>query len=43
MQNLLCQHGRTPGDIDFFYTTCPRCVTVFGKTYAVGVVKTCAS
>lgn len=40
MQDLVRKRGETPGDIYFFYTTCPRCAKAYGKNYVVGVAET---
>lgn len=26
-----------PGDVYFFYTTCPKCAKAYGKNYVVGI------
>ncbi len=31
--------GKRPGDIYFFYTTCPRCAKTYGHNYVVGFVQ----
>ena len=36
MIDLVKARGQQPGDIWFFYTTCPKCAKVYGKNYAVG-------
>jgi hypothetical protein len=43
MEDLVREHGGTPGDIYFFYTTCPRCAKAYGENYVVGVAETCAA
>lgn len=40
METLVRDRGKTPGDIFFFYTTCPKCAKTYGKNYVVGVAKT---
>lgn len=32
-------HGKTPGRVFMFYTTCPRCANAYGENYVVGVVE----
>lgn len=39
LQELVREKGRIPGDIHFFYTTCPRCAKAYGKNYVVGVAE----
>lgn len=36
MKRLAAEHGRTDGDIYFFYTTCPKCAKHYGHNYVVG-------
>lgn len=31
--------GRTPSDVYFFYTTCPRCAKHYGKNYVVALAR----
>lgn len=31
--------GHEPGNVYFFYTTCPKCARVYGKNYVVGVAE----
>lgn len=31
--------GREPGNIWFFYTTCPKCAKAYGKNHVVGVAE----
>ena len=31
--------GRVPGEVWFFYTTCPNCAKAYGKNPVVGVVE----
>jgi hypothetical protein len=37
MQQLVRERHRAPGDVYFFYTTCPKCAKAYGKNYVVGV------
>jgi hypothetical protein len=30
--------GKTPGDVYFFYTTCPKCAKHYGKNYTIGLI-----
>ncbi|MGP6086827.1 hydrolase [Antarctobacter jejuensis] len=39
MQELVREKGREPGEIWFFYTTCPKCAKAYGKNYVVGVAE----
>ncbi|OAN77299.1 hypothetical protein A8B78_14305 [Jannaschia sp. EhC01] len=32
-------HGKTPGRVFMYYTTCPRCANVYGENYVVGMVE----
>lgn len=32
-------HGKTPGRIFMYYTTCPRCAKEYGENYVIGVVE----
>jgi hypothetical protein len=34
--------GRTPGEVWFFYTTCPKCAKAYGQNPVVGVVELAA-
>lgn len=43
MHDLVRTRGGTPGDVYFFYTTCPRCAKAYGKNDVVGVAETCAA
>lgn len=36
MQRLVRDRGHEPGDVYFFYTTCPKCAQAYGKNYVVG-------
>lgn len=38
LQKLARDRGSEPGEIYFFYTTCPKCAKAYGKNYVVGVV-----
>jgi hypothetical protein len=31
--------GKQPGDLYFFYTTCPRCAKTYGHNYVVGIAQ----
>ena len=31
--------GKEPGDVYFFYTTCPKCAKTYGKNYVVAVTQ----
>ena len=37
MSGHVAAKGKTPGNLYFFYTTCPRCAKHYGKNYVVGV------
>ncbi|WP_159589686.1 hydrolase [Chelativorans xinjiangense] len=37
MKDAVRERGSQPGDIYFFYTTCPKCAKAYGKNYVVGV------
>ncbi|WP_284614767.1 hydrolase [Aquabacterium humicola] len=30
-------HHAVPGDVYFFYTTCPKCAQAYGRNYVVGI------
>ncbi len=38
MKDLAGEKGE-PGDVYFFYTTCPKCAKAYGKNYVVGVAE----
>lgn len=38
MQDLAAEKGE-PGEVWFFYTTCPKCAKAYGKNYVVGVAE----
>lgn len=38
MQDLARARGKSPKDVYFFYTTCPKCAKAYGKNYIIGVV-----
>lgn len=40
MQDLVRARGKTPGEVYFYYTTCPRCAKAYGKNYVIGVAET---
>ncbi len=37
MQQTVREKGANPGEVYFFYTTCPKCAKAYGKNYVVGV------
>ncbi|CDX16785.1 conserved hypothetical protein [Mesorhizobium sp. ORS 3324] len=37
MRQLARDRRSEPGDVYFFYTTCPKCAKAYGKNYVVGV------
>ncbi|MFA7322805.1 MAG: hydrolase [Candidatus Nanopelagicales bacterium] len=37
IQGYAKELGRTPGDIYFFYTTCPKCAKHYGKNYVIAL------
>jgi len=39
MEDLVRFKGKTPTDVYFFYTTCPKCAKSYGKNYVVGVAR----
>jgi hypothetical protein len=39
MQELVRARGGPPGDVYFFYTTCPKCAKHYGRNYVVGVAR----
>ncbi|SMX40762.1 hydrolase [Maliponia aquimaris] len=39
MQEAVRAKGRQPGDVWFFYTTCPKCAKAYGKNHVVGVAE----
>ena len=39
MKRLVTARGTEPGDIYFFYTTCPKCAKAYGKNYILGVAQ----
>lgn len=39
MEDEAQKQGKAPGRIFFFYTTCPRCMKVYGENYVVGLVE----
>lgn len=38
MKDAAAEKGE-PGEVYFFYTTCPRCAKAYGKNYVVGVAE----
>jgi hypothetical protein len=38
MQQLARDRGKTPKDVYFFYTTCPKCAKAYGQNYVIGLV-----
>lgn len=39
LQGMVRARGKEPGNIFFFYTTCPKCAKAYGKNYVVGVAE----
>jgi hypothetical protein len=39
METVARANGAEPGNIYFFYTTCPKCAKAYDKNYVVGVVE----
>lgn len=39
MKDMAAAHGKTDGEVWFFYTTCPKCAEVYGKNYVVGLAE----
>mgnify|MGYP000223726716 CR=1 FL=1 len=39
MHAIVTREGGTPGDVYFFYTTCPKCAKAYGENYVVGVAR----
>ena len=39
MQDAVRERGLEPGNIYFFYTTCPNCAKAYGQNYVVGVAQ----
>ena len=39
MERVVRDRGKEPGEIYFFYTTCPKCAKAYGKNYVVGVAQ----
>jgi hypothetical protein len=39
MQQVVRDRKREPGEIYFFYTTCPKCAKAYGSNYVVGVAE----
>jgi hypothetical protein len=39
MKDLARAKGKEPGNVWFFYTTCPKCAKAYGKNYVVGLVE----
>ena len=37
MHDIARERGATPGDVWFFYTTCPKCAKAYGQNYVVGI------
>ncbi|MDX8482425.1 hypothetical protein RFN28_28780 [Mesorhizobium sp. VK24D] len=37
MRQIARERKSEPGDVYFFYTTCPKCAKAYGKNYIVGV------
>ena len=40
MRQIARDRKSEPGDVYFFYTTCPKCAKAYGKNYVVGVAAT---
>lgn len=40
MKDLARAQGKEPGEVWFFYTTCPKCAEAYGENYVVGLVET---
>jgi hypothetical protein len=38
MRQIARDRNTEPGDVYFFYTTCPKCAKAYGKNYVIGVV-----
>lgn len=38
MRQIVRDRNAEPGDVYFFYTTCPKCAKTYGKNYVIGVV-----
>ena len=38
LRKLGSREGHEPGELFFFYTTCPKCAKHYGKNYVVGLV-----
>ncbi|TPK60663.1 hypothetical protein FJ930_28385 [Mesorhizobium sp. B2-4-15] len=43
MQQMVLTRKAKPGEVYFFYTTCPKCAKAYGKNYVVGVAAAKAS
>ncbi len=43
MKDLARAQGKEPGEVRFFYTTCPKCAKAYGKNWVVGLVETKAA
>ena len=39
MQQAVRDRGHEPGDVYFFYTTCPKCAEAYGHNYVVAVAE----
>ena len=39
LEGMVRAQGHVPKRLWFFYTTCPKCMRVYGKNYVVGVVQ----
>jgi hypothetical protein len=37
MEQLVRERHAVPGEVYFFYTTCPRCAQAYGRNYVVGI------
>jgi len=43
MKQAVTDAGKAPGQVWFFYTTCPKCAKAYGKNYVVGVAEELAA
>ncbi|NBC26126.1 MAG: hypothetical protein GVY08_04645 [Bacteroidetes bacterium] len=39
MKKVVKEAGKKPGRIYFYYTTCPKCASYYGKNYVVGIAE----
>jgi hypothetical protein len=40
MVSLSREKGSSSDEVYFFYTTCPKCMKVYGKNYVIGIART---